>query len=143
MALRIDALNFDCAVPKIQAQFWAEALGFEFKGEIKLEAQISLGGEVVNATEEGASVKTGIEGLPRIVFVKVPEGKVVKNRVHLDINAESVEEMRAEVARLVSLGASMVQERSRSVEGRKTRQQDVWTVMQDPEGNEFCVGVEL
>ena len=66
---------------------------------------------------------------PAWIFARVPEAKTAKNRLHLDLVAADVE---AEVARLVALGAS--------------RQADVdeygytWTVMIDPEGNEFCVG---
>ncbi len=62
--------------------------------------------------------------LPRYFFVLVPEGKVVKNRVHLDL---STGDHPAEVARLVALGASVVGE----YEG--------WVQLSDPEGNEFCL----
>ena len=58
----------------------------------------------------------------------VPEGKTVKNRLHLDLQAD---EMKAEVARLVGLGASIVEERK--------RHDHAWTVLRDPEGNEFCI----
>ena len=66
----------------------------------------------------------GPPGRPRYFFVLVPEGKVVKNRVHLDLAAD---DPAAEVARLVALGAVAV------------REYDGWTQMADPEGNEFCV----
>jgi hypothetical protein len=58
-------------------------------------------------------------------FVRVPEPKIAKNRVHFDLRAHG--DIESEVARLVSLGATVVQQRS-----------DL-TVMRDPEGNEFCV----
>ena len=69
--------------------------------------------------------------LPRLVFVTVPEKKSTKNRVHLDLlpNDSSQEE---ELARLLALGASVVDDRRRSNPGG-------WIVMADPEGNEFCV----
>ena len=142
MSICIGSLTFDCGDPEKQAQFWAAALRLEIEHVGKHKAQISLGGDIVTATEEWSSIKTGIPGFPQLVFARVPEGKVVKNRVHLDTNAPSVEEMRAEVKRLVALGATVVQERSRSVPGRETKHSDVWSVMQDPEGNEFCVGVD-
>ena len=70
-------------------------------------------------------------GWPRLVFVTVPEGKSVKNRVHPDIlPVDSSQE--EEVARLVDLGASVVDDRRHSSPGG-------WVVMADPEGNEFCV----
>jgi hypothetical protein len=76
---------------------------------------------------------------PRLFFQQVPEDKVVKNRVHLDINAaegvtDPAERHRvidAEVTRLTEAGASVVHEMEERGE--------FWVVMQDPEGNEFCV----
>ena len=70
----------------------------------------------------------GAAGHPPLLFQKVPEPKVVKNRVHLDLHGEV---MADEVTRLVGLGASVIAERSL---GSLT-----WTVMADPAGNEFCV----
>jgi hypothetical protein len=68
-------------------------------------------------------------GRPALLFQKVPEPKVVKNRVHLDLRGES---MAGEVERLLGLGATFIAERTL---GEGVR----WTVMADPEGNEFCV----
>ncbi|MFI5053796.1 MAG: VOC family protein, partial [Acidimicrobiia bacterium] len=64
-----------------------------------------------------------------LLFLIVPEGKVVKNRLHLDLRPAA--SMDDEVARLVSSGATVVR---RVDEGG-----NFWTVMQDPEGNELCV----
>jgi predicted enzyme related to lactoylglutathione lyase len=65
---------------------------------------------------------------PGIVFVTVPEAKTVKNRLHIDLNPDADRD--AEIERLVGLGARMVD----------VGQGDVaWTVLADPEGNEFCV----
>jgi Glyoxalase-like domain len=66
----------------------------------------------------------GSPGQPRYFFALVPEGKVVKNRVHLDLAAD---DPAAEVARLVVLGVV------------SAREYEGWTQMADPEGNEFCV----
>jgi hypothetical protein len=76
---------------------------------------------------------------PRLFFQQVPEGKVVKNRVHLDINAsegttdpnERRRVITSEVQRLTDAGASVLHEMEERGE--------FWVVMQDPEGNEFCV----
>ncbi|WP_436762014.1 VOC family protein [Streptosporangium sp. V21-05] len=80
------------------------------------------------------------EGRPRFYFQRVSEGKIAKNRVHLDLNVSgspdtSLEERRklveAEAGRLAALGAVEV----RTVE----EYGEYWTVMTDPEGNEFCL----
>ena len=73
---------------------------------------------------------SGMPGLPRLVFAKVPSARSIKNRAHPDMEAD---DMTPEVTRLVDFGASVVEKRSREPD-------DVWTVLQNPEGNEFCVG---
>ena len=78
-------------------------------------------------TAQGDPTAEGPRPLP-LLFQKVPEGKVVKNRVHLDFASE---DMVIEVDRLRGLGASVIAERSLG--------DFRWTVMADPEGNEFCV----
>jgi heme oxygenase len=74
-----------------------------------------------------------------MLFMKVPEAKTVKNRVHLDLQSgggpevpleEQQRKVRAEVTRLQALGAALVEERS--------EMGVTWAVMTDPEGNEFC-----
>ena len=69
---------------------------------------------------------------PTFLFVQVPEGKVAKNRIHLDVMAPDVD---AEAARLVELGATRVADME--------EYGYTWTVMTDPEGNEFCVAQQL
>jgi len=66
---------------------------------------------------------------PRLYFVKVPEGKTAKNRVHLDI-MPSDQTQDEELARLIRLGATTVSDRRPDIG---------WVIMADPEGNEFCV----
>lgn len=114
MSLHVDALSFDCHDPKVLADFWTKAIGYRLE----------------DIDEEGAEIvpSPGAEGWP-ILFDVVPEGKAVKNRLHLDLRAST--SMAEEVARLQSLGAT-VQDRV-DVEG------SFWTVMLDPEGNELCV----
>ncbi|MGW2993859.1 VOC family protein [Streptomyces sp. NPDC001193] len=71
------------------------------------------------------------EGGPTLLFVRVPEGKAAKNRIHLDLKPNG--RTRAdEVARVQALGARLVADRTRP-DGRG------WVVLADPEGNEFCV----
>jgi catechol 2,3-dioxygenase-like lactoylglutathione lyase family enzyme len=111
--LSVDTLTWDCTDPRKVADFWCAALGFE----------------LVDIDEEDAEIKDpGGRGLP-ILFQVVPEGKSVKNRIHLDLRPAT--SMAAEVERVKALGAS----ESRFVEEGGS----FWTVMRDPEGNEFCV----
>lgn len=69
---------------------------------------------------------------PRILFLRVPESKVVKNRVHLDIRAGGTDAAKqAKVAELLDAGATEIR--------RVDEHGSWWMVMSDPEGNEFCV----
>ena len=136
---------FDCADPAALARFWSEALGYKLQdppqGFESWEAWLADQG-VPQEDWNAASAVVDPEGVgPRIYFQRVPEPKTVKNRVHLDLNvgagqAAGLEENRrlvdAEVDRLAGLGASIF--RPGSVE-----RGEYWVVMQDPEGNEFCV----
>jgi len=115
MSLRVTEVVMDCADHGAVVDFWASALGYE-RQEVN-EQYVAL-----------VPPSPAAPGRPPILFQKVPEPKVVKNRVHLDFRAEVMAE---EVARLQGLGARVIAERSL---GRLT-----WTVMADPEGNEFCV----
>jgi catechol 2,3-dioxygenase-like lactoylglutathione lyase family enzyme len=108
MTSKIRSLTFDCANPARQAEFWAAVLGYEVK----------------DVDEEGALVVDPSGQQSRLLFLIVPEGKTVKNRLHFDLTPETTRE--AEVQRLLGLGATVYQVFD-------------WTVMQDPEGNEFCV----
>lgn len=144
MATRIQVV-FDCADPDRLARFWAQALGYQVQPppdgyaswEDFLRAQ-----DIPRERWNDASAIIDPEGIgARIYFQRVPEGKAGKNRVHLDLNVSdrsaSPEERRQrvddEVARLLGLGATV------EFPGRQDEFGTYWTVMQDPEGNEFCV----
>jgi hypothetical protein len=136
---------FDCADPDRLARFWATALHYRVQdppdGFTSWEAWLADAG-VPESEWNSASAIVDPDGAgPRIYFQRVPEGKVVKNRVHLDLNASSKREVGsdegrrrvdAEVERLRSEGATVVRP------GGEERG-EYWVVMQDPEGNEFCV----
>ena len=136
-------VTFDAHDPERLATFWSAALGYEPQSPpdgfatwrnyadstgIPLEDQGKLAAAV---DPEG----TG----PRILFLWVPESKVAKNRMHLDLNVAdpeaSLEDRKAaidiQVDRLVELGATKIAEHGGDDQH--------WTVGQDPEGNEFCV----
>jgi predicted enzyme related to lactoylglutathione lyase len=112
--LRVTEVVIDCADHGLVVDFWAAALGYE-RREVN-EQYVAL---VPPAREPG---------LPPLLFQKVPESKTAKNRVHLDFRAPV---MADEVARLVRLGATVLAERSLG--------DFSWTVLADPDGNEFCV----
>jgi hypothetical protein len=114
---KLGCIVIDCADAHRAAGFWSQALE----------------GYTVNATEWGVTMTS--ESEPLIYFEVVPEGKTVKNRLHLNIQAS---DRKAEVARLVGLGATEVEE-------IRPGGDYVWTNLLDPEGNEFCVstGAEL
>jgi hypothetical protein len=109
-------ITFDCADPRAVATFWGGLTGWP----------------VITEPQPGypdCAVGTTGEGHPRLYFVRVPERKTVKNRVHLDvIPADRTQD--EEIARLVGLGARVVSDE---------RPEVGWVILADPEGNEFCV----
>ena len=129
--MRIDSIVFDCADAAPLARFWAAALGWEVApyDEDELERLATKG--IYDPEEDPSVMVEPPEGtdLPTLFFTEVPEDKVVKNRVHLDLAAD--EDVEHEVERLEALGATI----------RNWAEEDggVWCVMLDPEGNEFCV----
>jgi len=143
MAIRFQ-VTFDCADPNKLAHFWAELLGYELDapppGYDSWEAWLIEQG-VPESDWNMASAVSDPDGQgPRIFFQRVPEPKDRKNRLHLDVNAgggrDTPEDERrtavdAAVERAIGLGATKV----RYVEERGERHY----VMQDIEGNEFCL----
>ena len=139
---------FDAADPHAMAAFWAEALHYEHEeidafvrglmeaGHVPPEYTVEIGGKrrwrsVASLRHPDDPVdERGAGTGRRILFQAVPEAKVVKNRVHLDLLV-GPEAHDAEVERLVALGAT-VQSVHDGPEGR-------WTLLTDPEGNEFDV----
>jgi hypothetical protein len=104
----------DCADPVAQAAWWGRVLGVDPQRDPK----------------EGWCWLEGLPGAPfeSLVFVRVPEPKTTKNRIHLDLTS-------ADVGALLDAGATMLR---RSTDG-PPEQDRVWDVLADPEGNEFCV----
>lgn len=120
-------LGCDAADPHRIAAFWAQALGYV--------------AEPGYDEPDGASIIDPDGHRPAIGFLRVPEGKTAKNRVHIDIRvagegpwdmAERERLIRAKAAELVSAGATVVRQ---VIEGGLLDH----VVMTDPEGNEFCV----
>ena len=111
-------VTFDCDDPALVAAFWSAVTGYAVE-------------EIDSPGNPFWVVGSADARRPRLVFVRVPEPKVVKNRVHLDV-VPLEDDQDAEVERLLSLGASLVDDRRQKEPGG-------WVVLADPEGNEFCV----
>jgi Glyoxalase-like domain len=133
-------IAIDCADPHALNRFWAEVVGYDIEDHEKqirelMAAGIAHDDDVVTvdgrlAWRTGAACRDPEGRRPRLLFQHVPETKVVKNRLHLDVFVG--EEGRAsEIARLEALGARRLWD---GQQGPNT-----WVTMADPEGNEFCV----
>jgi predicted enzyme related to lactoylglutathione lyase len=115
--LRIQALAVDARDPAALARFWEAALGWRITDADDEEVVVE---PPVDSEEDGV--------VPDLLFLRVPEDKAIKNRMHLDLRPAN---QSVEVARLEDLGARQVD---------VGQGDDVtWVVMADPEGNEFCV----
>jgi predicted enzyme related to lactoylglutathione lyase len=115
MTIAFAHITFDAVDAKALATFWSEALG----------QQVDEGAEVWFAS---INFRPGGGSGPAWLFTQVPEAKTAKNRMHLDLLCDDRE---SEADRLVTLGATKVRE--------VDEWDHQWTVMADPEGNEFCI----
>lgn len=115
MATRLWSVVCDCRNPSELGHWWAETLGWRVTGESSDEVTVEA---------------TGEDRPFSLVFGTVPELKVRKNRLHLDLATASFEEQAATVERLLARGAARIDIGQKNV---------LWVVLADPEGNEFCV----
>lgn len=112
-SLEWEQVIVDAIEPATLAHWWAEALGWVVVSPVG---------------DDEPEIRSSPDSLPGLLFVRVPEAKTLKNRLHLDFRPDDQD---AEVERLLALGAT------RSDVGQTS---DVsWVVLADPEGNEFCV----
>jgi hypothetical protein len=123
MTSKFTELAIDCADPEGLARFWCSVLGYEVQDEE--DGVVTIGSPAV---PEGKSQPGPVP--PMLTFARVPEGKTVKNRLHIDVNPTDGEQD-DEVRRLLDLGA-------RPAEVGQTGDES-WVCLADPEGNEFCV----
>ncbi|MGC5016496.1 VOC family protein [Streptosporangium sp. DT93] len=113
----IHFVTFDCIRPYEVASFWSDATGMKFHPE----------------TDKDDDDEFLLQGdRAELLFVTVPEGKTIKNRIHLDVTASPGSTREEEVERLLGLGATVLSD-LRNPDGSG------WVTMLDPEGNEFCV----
>ncbi len=117
--LRIQCITIDCENPRTLADFWAAAL--DWKITFEDENEVAL--ELLDGSPE-------VGRIPDLLFIKNPDRKSAKNRLHLDLRPLNQD---AEVSRLESLGAKRIEI------GQSDDSDTSWVVMADPEGNEFCV----
>ncbi len=115
MNLNLGGITLDCTEPRSLAEFWTKALD--------LEVTFDAEGQFVQLRSPADKAQ------PPLNLQKVPEVRAGKNRMHIDLITD---DRAGEVDRLVALGATTGAEHT--VPGL------AWTVLQDPEGNEFCVG---
>jgi catechol-2,3-dioxygenase len=111
MASRVGDIVIDCADPKRLGQFWSDVLGYR----------------VFDRDETGVAIR-GATVSPDLLFIRVPERKVTKNRMHFDV-CPTDRDQYEELARLLDLGARW----------STTVGSGSWVVLEDPEGNEFCL----
>lgn len=111
MPLEWEELAVDSREPSALGKWWAEAL--------RADAEVDDDGDV--------RIRLGAGPTPSLFFIRVPESKTVKNRLHMDFRPDDQD---AEVARLLAMGAT----RADVGQGEES-----WVVLADPEGNEFCV----
>jgi predicted enzyme related to lactoylglutathione lyase len=114
---RLEAITIDCADPIALARFWAGLFGTEIDSVNDGDGPVYVD---LRATPY----------VPTLRFQRVPEPKVVKNRLHLDIEVADLEEARA---RVEALGGQRISEGTLEEFGYR------WVVMADPEGNELCL----
>jgi predicted enzyme related to lactoylglutathione lyase len=114
MALHLHSITFDAADPKVLAGFWSDVTGYS-----------------ASYADDFIAILDGVGSVgPRFMFMKVPEGKTAKNRMHVDLGTPDLE---AETQRVLGLGAELV--------GRYEEYGVTWASFRDPERNEFCIGL--
>lgn len=116
MSSAVRHVTFDVAAPHEPyelAEFWSRVL----------DAAVSAG-------DEPGDDEVGLDSQPALLFVRVPEAKTVKNRIHLDLQPDTTRD--TELERLTGLGARLIDDQRRA-DGSG------WVVLADPAGNEFCV----
>ncbi|WP_238013469.1 VOC family protein [Dactylosporangium sp. AC04546] len=122
MTSRLLQVTVDCRDPHRLANFWAAVLDYTVIEDRGDKVEIASWEPTVEAVRQQPIPST-------VMFIRVPEAKTTKNRLHLDVMPIDASQD-DEVDRLIGLGASRVD----LGQGEQT-----WVVMADPEGNEFCV----
>lgn len=133
MALKWYTIVVDSHDPQAQARWWAEVLDWVVVHDSPDEA-VTVPRHALEEHEEGpvATLEEWMRRGQGLVFVPVPEDKQVKNRLHIDLAPHTSQDRDAEIQRLLDMGASLA-------DVGQDPEEVTWTVLTDPEGNEFCV----
>ncbi|MHB0928718.1 MAG: VOC family protein [Candidatus Nanopelagicales bacterium] len=119
--LTVECVTIDCHNPALLADFWAELLDWEIAQQSESEAVLQPRNRELVLS-------------PVLLFLKAPDDKMTKNRLHLDLRPDN---QAVEVARAEALGAKRIEI------GQSADPATTWVVMADPEGNEFCILLSL
>lgn len=111
-------VTIDCAEPYELGTFWSQVTGWPLSDE--------------DEPGDPEVLVVAPSPVPGLLFIRVPEGKTVKNRIHFDWIPTGQRTRDEEVERIISLGAKLYEDH-RTADGRG------WVTLRDPEGNEFCV----
>lgn len=128
MRLRWYTVVVDCLDVRAQAAWWAKVLDWQQVHEADDECVIIP----KHASDARLSAEEWDRTGPGLVFVPAPEGKTVKNRLHIDLAPHLDDDRDAQIQRLLDLGATRV-------DVGQNADEVTWIVLADPEGNEFCV----
>ncbi|MBV9451983.1 MAG: VOC family protein [Streptosporangiaceae bacterium] len=122
MTVRVRSITFDSKEPYKLARFWSELTG------------LTEDPDDINLPEHDEALLLGRNGSPNLLFIRVPEDRQVKNRVHLDLTPPDSDPATrdAELKRILALGATIVEDHRRPDGGG-------WIWLADPEGNDFCL----
>lgn len=135
MALRAGMVTIDCADPRALAEFWTHALDYTIVSDWDGQYLLLRPAPDAPASAPPAADDTARAGVPpawlTLGLQRVPEPRTGKNRVHLDLQTDN---RLAEVDRLVGLGAKII--------GEQHLPGFAWSVLEDPQGNVFCVGAD-
>ena len=119
MTSRISHTTVDCLNAFELSEWWKQVVGY-----------VDVAGDPNEAGDEECMIVEAVAG-NRLLFIEVPDGKTIKNRIHFDLTPTD-RRRDEEIARVVALGARQVADR-RNPDGTG------WMVLADPEGNEFCI----
>jgi catechol 2,3-dioxygenase-like lactoylglutathione lyase family enzyme len=124
-------VTFDCADPAALATFWAAVLGYPPPDIDGTHAVLRALGQAEETLGDWYRIEDPNNDGPRLAFQRVPEHKTTKNRVHLDVQPRD-STLQQEVERVLALGATQLE--------TVTDEAGTFVILQDPEGNEFCIG---
>lgn len=127
MAAQWTEIVVDCTDPQLLAEFWCQVLGWQVIDSD--EDSVEIYPAPISDADWVGNIRSG-PVIPSILFLRVPEQKSVKNRLHIDVSPVDCTQPE-EVTRILELGATLLEPARQ--EGRS------WSVLADPEGNEFCV----